>query len=141
MDFQIKVQTASLTASLGPVVRGITGKRTPAGVRWTADVSAAGDGIGLTYAWTFTDDQSNAGTFSSSTTNPTILTSYEATVAGTVKVTVTDAAGLTATASLPVPTNLFPVLPLAPAKASCSSTRSTDDPRPAAPTPPSSSRS
>ena len=57
VDFQIRVQTAGLTAKLGPVVRGITGKRTPAGVRWTAAVSADGDGSGLTYAWTFTEGE------------------------------------------------------------------------------------
>ena len=115
-DFQIRVQTAGLTANLGPVVRGITGKRTPAGVRWTAAVSAAGDGSGLTYAWTFTEGD-ESGTFSNATENPTILTSYTQTPAGTLSVTVTDAAGLTASASLEVTAEMFPVLDLMPAAA------------------------
>ena len=116
VDFQIRVQTAGLTANLGPVVRGITGKRTPAGVRWTAAVSAAGDGSGLTYAWTFTEGD-ESGTFSNATENPTILTSYTQTPAGTLSVTVTDAAGLTASASLEVTAEMFPVLDLMPAAA------------------------
>ena len=116
VDFQIRVQTAGLTANLGPVVRGITGKRTPAGVRWTAAVSAAGDGTGLTYAWTFTEGD-ESGTFSNATENPTILTSYTQTTAGTLSVTVTDAAGLTASASLEVTAEMFPVLDLMPAAA------------------------
>ena len=116
VDFQIRVQTAGLTANLGPVVRGITGKRTPAGVRWTAAVSAAGDGSGLTYAWTFTEGDQSA-TFSNATENPTILTSYTQTTAGTLSVTVTDAAGLTASASLEVTAEMFPVLDLMPEEA------------------------
>ena len=110
VDFQIRVQTAGLTAKLGPVVRGITGKRTPAGVRWTAAVSAD-DGSGLTYAWTFTEGE-KSGTFSNATENPTILTSYTQTTTGTVSVTVTDAVGLTASASLEVTAEMFPDLPL-----------------------------
>ena len=116
VDFQIRVQTAGLTAKLGPVVRGITGKRTPAGVRWTAAVSAAGDGTGLTYAWTFTESD-ESGTFSNATENPTILTSYTQTTAGTLSVTVADAAGLTANASLEVTADMFPVLDLMPVAA------------------------
>ena len=113
VDFQIRVQTAGLTAKLGPVVQGITGKRTPAGVRWTAAVSAAGDGTGLSYAWSFTGTE----TFTDSAENPTILTSYTQTTAGTLSVTVTDAAGLTASASLEVTAEMFPVLDLMPAAA------------------------
>ena len=113
VDFQISVQTAGLTAKLGPVVQGITGKRTPAGVRWTAAVSAAGDGTGLSYVWSFTGTE----TFTDSAANPTILTNYEVTTTGTVSVNVTDAVGLTATASLAMPANLFPDLPLMPAAA------------------------
>ena len=113
VDFQIRVQTAGLTAKLGPVVRGITGKRTPAGVRWTAAVSADDDGSGLTYAWSFTGTEA----FTDSAANPTILTSYTQTTTGTVSVTVTDAVGLTTTASLAVPANLFPDLDLMPAAA------------------------
>ena len=116
VDFQIRVQTAGLTAKLGPVVRGITGKRTPAGVRWTAAVSADDDGSGLTYAWTFTEGD-KSGTFSNATENPTILTSYTPTTAGTLSVTVTDAAGLTANASLEVTAEMFPDLDLMPAAA------------------------
>ena len=116
VDFQIRVQTAGLTAKLGPVVRGITGKRTPAGVRWTAAVSADDDGSGLTYAWTFTEGE-KSGTFSNATENPTILTSYTPTTAGTLSVTVTDAVGLTASASLEVTAELFPVLDLMPVAA------------------------
>ena len=116
VDFQIRVQTAGLTAKLGPVVRGITGKRTPAGVRWTAAVSADDDGSGLTYAWTFTEGE-KSGTFSNATENPTILTSYTPTTAGTLSVTVTDAVGLTANASLEVTAEMFPVLDLMPVAA------------------------
>ena len=116
VDFQIRVQTAGLTAKLGPVVRGITGKRTPAGVRWTAAVSADDDGSGLTYAWTFTEGE-KSGTFSNATENPTILTSYTQTTTGTVSVTVTDAVGLTTSASLEVTAEMFPDLDLMPAAA------------------------
>lgn len=117
VDFQIRVQTSSLTANLGPVVQGFTGKRTPAGVRWTAAVSAAG--TGLTYAWSFTKSDGITGTFTftDSATNPTILKGYTQTTAGTLSVTVTDANSLTTTASLAVPANLFRDLPLMPQKA------------------------
>lgn len=117
VDFQIRVQTSALTADLGPVVQGLTGKRTPAGVRWTATVSAAG--TGLKYAWTFTKSDGITGTFSftDATTNPTILKGYTQTTAGTLSVTVTDANSLTTTASLAVPANLFRDLPLMPQKA------------------------
>ena len=116
VDFQIRVQTAGLTAKLGPVVHGITGKRTPAGVRWTAAVSADDDGSGLTYSWTFTEGE-KSGTFSNATENPTILTSYTQTPTGTLSVTVTDAVGLTANASLEVTAEMFPVLDLMPVAA------------------------
>lgn len=111
VGFQIRAQTAGLTAKLGPVVQGLTGKRTPAGVRWTASVSAAGDGAGLVHAWTFTDAASKAGTFTDATTNPTILTGYTDSTAGTLSITVTDADGLTTSASLTVPAGAFPALP------------------------------
>ena len=119
VDFRIRVQTAGLTADLGPAVRGLTGKRTPAGIRWTARVSAAGDGTGLTYAWTFTDSGNRSGTFSNAATNPTILTSYTALTVGTLSITVSDAAGLSTTASLNVAAGMFPDLDsdLMPAKA------------------------
>ena len=113
-DFQIRVQTAGLSANLGPVVQGITGKRTPAGVRWTASVSAAGDGAGLTYAWTFTKDDNSAGTFTDTAANPTIMTGYTRTTAGTLAVTVTDAEGLKTSATLAVAADMFPALPLMP---------------------------
>ncbi|MCY4376305.1 MAG: lamin tail domain-containing protein [Spirochaetaceae bacterium] len=114
VDFQMRVQTWGLTARLGPVVRGISGKRTPAGIRWTAAVSAAGDGTGLTYAWAFTKDDNSAGTFTDAAENPTIMTGYEQTTAGTLSVTVTDADGLETSASLAVAANMFPALPLMP---------------------------
>ncbi len=114
VNFQIRVQTSGLAARLGPVVRGISGKRTPAGIRWTAAVSAAGDGTGLTYAWAFTKSDKSAGTFTDATANPTIMTGYEQTTAGTLSVTVTDAAGLKTSASLAVAANMFPALPLMP---------------------------
>ena len=117
VDFQIRVQTSGLTADIGPAVRGFTGKRTPAGVRWTANVSFTGDGTGLSYAWQFTDSESNSGTFTDPAENPTILTGYSVATAGTLSVTVTDAAGLTTTASLEVAAGLFPDLPLLPSSA------------------------
>ena len=117
VDFQINVQTAGLTARIGPVVRGFTGKRTPAGVRWTANASFAGDGADLSYAWQFTDSENNAGTFTDPSSNPTILTGYTAATAGTLSVTVTDAGGLTTTATLAVPASLFADLPLMPSPA------------------------
>ena len=117
VDFQIRVETTGLSARIGPVVGGFTGKRTPAGIRWTANVSSAGDGIGLSYDWDFTDSESSSGTFTDSGTNPTILTGYTATTAGTLSVTVTDAAGLTASATLEVAADLFPALPLMPSPA------------------------
>ena len=114
VDFQIRVQTSSLAARLGPVVRGISGKRTPAGIRWTAAVSATGEDTGLTYAWTFTKGDDSAGTFTDAAANPTIMTGYEQTTAGNLAVTVTDAEGLQTSASLAVVANMFPVLPLMP---------------------------
>ena len=112
--FQVQVQTAGLAARLGPVVRGISGKRTPAGIRWTAAVSAAGEDTGLTYAWTFTRNGGSAVTFTDAAANPTIMTGYEQTTAGTLSVTVTDAAGLQTSASLPVAAGMFPVSALTP---------------------------
>ena len=117
VDFQINVQTSGLMARIGPVVRGFTGMRTPAGIRWIANVSFAGDGDGLTYAWTFTDSRDNSGTFTDASANPTILTGYTVTTAGTLSVTVTDAAGLAASATLAVAASLFPNLPLMPSPA------------------------
>ena len=117
VDFQINVQTAGLTAKIGPVVRGFVGKRTPAGVRWTANVSFAGDGAGLAYAWEFTDSGNNSGAFTDPSANPTILTGYTAATAGTLSVTVTDADGLTTTATLAVAASLFADLPLMPSPA------------------------
>ena len=117
VDFQINVQTAGLTARIGPVVRGFTGKRTPAGVRWTANVSFAGDGAGLSYAWAFTDSDDNSGTFTNSSANPTILTGYTTATVGSLSVTVTDASGLTASATLLMAAGLFADLPLMPAPA------------------------
>ena len=117
VDFQIRVETTGLTATIGPVVSGFTGKRTPAGIRWTASVSSAGDGIGLAYAWGFTESDSSSGTFTDAAANPTILTGYTATTAGTLSITVTDAAGLTASATLEIPAELFPSLPLMPPRA------------------------
>ena len=114
VDFQIRVQTSSLAARLGPVVRGISGKRTPAGIRWTAAVSATGEDTGLTYAWTFTKGDDSAGTFTDAAANPTIMTGYVQTTAGNLAVTVTDAEGLQTSASLAVVANMFPVLPLMP---------------------------
>ncbi len=114
VDFQIRVQTSGLAARLGPVVRGISGKRTPAGIRWTAAVSAAGEDTGLTYAWAFVKSDNSAGTFTDAAANPTIMTGYEQTTAGTLSVTVTDAESLQTSASLPVAANMFPALPLMP---------------------------
>lgn len=114
VDFQIRVQTSGLAARLGPVVRGISGKRTPAGVRWTAAVSAAGEDTELTYAWVFTKGDNSAGTFTDAAANPTVMTGYEQTTAGNLAVTVTDAEGLQASANLAVAANMFPALPLMP---------------------------
>ena len=117
VDFQIRVQTAGLSAALGPAVLGLTSRRTPAGIRWFAEVSAAGDGAGLTYAWAFTKTAGTAVAFTGAAANPAMMTGYTAATAGTLSVTVTDAASLTTTASVTVPAGLFPDLPLAPAKA------------------------
>ena len=114
VDFQIRVQTSGLAARLGPVVRGISGKRTPSGIRWTAAVSAAGEDTGLAYAWTFAKSDNSTGTFTDAAANPTIMTGYEQTTAGTLSVTVTDAEGLRTSASLAVAANMFPALPLMP---------------------------
>ena len=119
-DFQIRVQTSELTVTLGPAVLGVTGKRTPAGIRWAATVSTAGDGTGLTYAWGFAKTAPPGRPvvgFADAAANPAMMTGYTATTAGTLSVTVTDAASLTTTASVEVPAGLFPDLPLAPAKA------------------------
>ena len=118
-DFQIRVQTSGLSATLGPAVLGLTGRRTPAGIRWFANVSAAGDGdgAGLTYAWRFVKTAGTAVAFTDAAANPAMMTGYAAATAGTLSVTVTGAASLTSTASVKVPAGLFPELPLAPAKA------------------------
>ena len=116
-DFQIRVQTSGLSATLGPAVLGLTGRRTPAGIHWLAAVSAAGDGTGLTYAWKFTKTAGPTISFTDAAANPAMMTGYAATTAGTLSVTVTDADSLTSTASVKVPAGLFPALPLAPAKA------------------------
>lgn len=116
-DFQIRVQTSGLSATLGPAVLGVTGRRTPAGIRWFAEVSAAGDGAVLTYAWRFTKTAGTAVSFTDAAANPAMMTGYAADTAGTVSVTVSDADSLTSTASVNVPAGLFPDLPLAPPKA------------------------
>ena len=113
-DFQIRVRSSALTASLGPVVQGITGRRTPAGVLWAANVSAVGDDARITYAWTFTDSNKKSGTFSDAAANPTILTGSAQSTSGTLSVTVTDAGGLATTASLAVPAGAFPSHALTP---------------------------
>ena len=92
----------ALNASLGPVVTALTGKRTAAGVRWTAEVSTQGSGE--TYAWSFT----GSGSFTDAAANPTILTGYDATTTGTLQVTVTDSAGLSTAASLALTAGMFP---------------------------------
>ena len=110
VDFAIivRVPTApvsgelSLSANLGPVVTALVGKRTPAGVRWTVEVSTQGSGA--TYAWSFT----GPGGFTDATANPTVLTGYDATTTGTLQVTVTDAAGLSTTSSFPITAGMFP---------------------------------
>ncbi|MDD9989790.1 MAG: lamin tail domain-containing protein, partial [Spirochaetaceae bacterium] len=114
VDFQIRVQTSGLAARLGPAVRGISGKRTPAGIRWTAAVSAAGENAELGYAWKFIKSDNSAGTFTDAAANPTIMTGYGRTTAGTLSVTVTDAAGLQTSATLAIAANMFPALPLTP---------------------------
>ena len=118
VDFEVVVaaptsrsREIALNASLGPVVTGLNGRRTAAGVRWTAEVSAQGSGA--TYAWSF----AGTGRFTDATANPTVLTGYDAASSiGTLKVIVTDAAGLTTSARLWVAAGMFPdalVLPAA----------------------------
>ena len=111
VDFRISVEEpASLSATLGPVVLSVAGRRIPAGVQWTAAVSSAGDGSGVTYAWTFTGSSNVAvaGTsFADAAKNPALLTGYDQTKTGTLSVTATEG-GLTSTASFTVPANLFP---------------------------------
>ena len=108
-DFRITVAEASpashtISANLGPVVQSLTGRRTPAGVRWTATLSAAGDGTGLTFAWTFTGTE----TFVDAAANPAMLSDYDESTTGTLEVTVTDAAALSTSASLALTTGMFP---------------------------------
>ena len=111
VDFRIPVEApAGLSASLGPAVLSIAGRRTPAGVLWTAVVSSAGDGSGVTYAWKFESSSDNAvaGTsFTDSTVNPAVLTGYDQTKTGTLSVEATEG-GLKSTATFTVPANLFP---------------------------------
>ena len=111
VDFEITVRTSAvpesgesvLNANLGPVVTSLAGKRTPAGVRWTAEVSTTGV-AGPSFAWSF----SGSGSFTDAAANPTILTGYDESTTGTLQVTVTDAAGLATTASLDVAAGMFP---------------------------------
>ena len=109
VDFEVIVAAATaqsgelgLNANLGPVVTALIGKRTAAGVRWTATVSVQGSGA--TYAWSFT----GTGSFTDTATNPTVLTGYATTTTGTLKVTVTDSAGLSTSASLTIAAGMFP---------------------------------
>lgn len=110
VDFRIAVdEPARLAANLGPAVLSVAGRRIPAGVQWTANVSSAGD-TAVTYSWSFTSAPNTpvAGTsFSSATTNPALLTGYDQTKTGTLKVTATQGA-LSSSASFEVPANLFP---------------------------------
>ena len=110
VDFRIAVDDpARLAANLGPAVLSVAGRRIPAGVQWTANVSSAGD-TAVTYSWSFTSAPNTpvAGTsFSSATTNPTLLTGYDQTKTGTLKVTATQGT-LSSSASFQVPANLFP---------------------------------
>ena len=111
VEFEITVGAAAappsglitLNANLGPVVTSLAGKRTPAGVRWTAVVSTQHDAA-ATFAWSFT----GAGSFTDTAANPTILTGYDESTTGTLQVTVTDAAGLATTASLDLTAGMFP---------------------------------
>ena len=111
VDFRIPVEEpAGLSANLGPAVLSIAGRRTPAGVRWNAVVSSAGDGSSLTYEWKFESSPDNAVTgtsFVSSTVNPAVLTGYDQTKTGTLSVTATEG-DLESEASFTVPANLFP---------------------------------
>lgn len=110
VDFRIPVDDpARLAANLGPAVLSVAGRRIPAGVQWSAKVSSAGD-TAVTYSWSFTSAPNTpvAGTsFSSATTNPTLLTGYDQTKTGTLKVTATQGT-LSSSASFQVPANLFP---------------------------------
>lgn len=110
VDFRVAVdEPARLAANLGPAVLSVAGRRIPAGVQWTANVSSAGD-TAVTYSWSFTSAPNTpvAGTsFSSATTNPALLTGYDQTKTGTLKVTATQGA-LSSSASFEVPANLFP---------------------------------
>ena len=110
VDFEIAVREATaqhsgpvaLNTSLGPVVTSLAGKRTPAGVRWTASVSTPDD-VEATIAWSFT----GAGGFTDAAANPTILTGYDESTTGTLRVTVTDDAGLSANATLEITAGMF----------------------------------
>ena len=110
VDFRIAVDDpARLAANLGPAVLSVAGRRIPAGVQWTANVSSAGEAA-VTYSWSFTSAPNTpvAGTsFSSATTNPALLTGYDQTKTGTLKVTATQGT-LSSSASFQVPANLFP---------------------------------
>ena len=110
VDFRIAVDDpARLEANLGPAVLSVAGRRIPAGVQWSANVSSAGD-TAVTYSWSFTSAPNTpvAGTsFSSATTNPALLTGYDQTKTGTLKVTATQGT-LSSSASFQVPANLFP---------------------------------
>ena len=110
VGFEIAVREAAaqhsgpvaLNANLGPVVTSLAGKRTPAGVRWTASVSTRDD-ADAAIAWSFT----GAGGFTDAAANPTILTGYDESTTGTLRVTVTDDAGLSATATLEITAGMF----------------------------------
>jgi len=119
VDFAIAVREAApqhsgaltLNANLGPVVTSLAGRRTPAGVRWTAEVSTPDDG-GVTFAWSFNDAD---GDYVDPAANPAILTGYTQATTGTLRVTVTDAAGLSASATLEIAAGMFPDALVAPA--------------------------
>lgn len=110
VDFRIAVDApASLSANLGPAVLSVAGRRTPAGVQWTADVSHS-DEPAVTYSWSFNSAGQtpvDGTSFNGATTNPALLTGYDQTKTGTLSVTATQGA-LSSTASFLVPVNLFP---------------------------------
>jgi hypothetical protein len=97
---------ADVEVTFAPVITAILGKRSGAGVVWTATLTDDKPLSELSYAWSFSG--SGGAVFSPANTNPGALTGYDETVAGTITLSVTDGDGLTTTVDFALVAGQFP---------------------------------
>jgi alpha-tubulin suppressor-like RCC1 family protein len=107
-QFQIQVCTACApaVANTAPSITGLSGTSNGGNtqITWTATVTDdAVGGSALTYAWSYDGGLS----FTAANTNPAVLLAYTTAAYGNLKLTVTDAGGLTAAASFFMAKNAF----------------------------------